>query len=213
MGISIVVLTYGKWELTHQVLSDIRQFFPADEVVLVDNGSEDKATEAGAKFWKNMLPIKYLRLEENIGFAGGANAGLEAATKRNIALISNDVRITNKWPYTMVSQMGQNELLGGVLHSHDTGWNTFDGKTFPYLEGWFLSALSSVWETLGYFDTSYCPHDYEDIDLSTTALRYGFELKPIVDGLIHKGGGTLGYNPEREMITLRNQERFMKKWL
>jgi len=213
MGISLVVLTYGKWELTHQLLSDVRQFFPADEVVVMDNGSEDTKTEEGCLFWKTMLPITYVRSDTNMGFAGGANFGIKEACEDKIALISNDVRITNKWPYMAIKEMKPNELTGGVLHNYDTGWNKFGDRLFPYLEGWFLAAHYELWERLGYFDCRFLPHDYEDVDLSTTALSLGVELKFIGSGLKHTGGGTIGYSPEREKITKTNRERFMQKWL
>lgn len=211
--ISTVVLTYGKWNLTHQLLSDIRQFFPCEEVVVVDNGSEDGLTQEGVKFWSNLLPITFVRSEDNLGFSGGANLGIKEACEEKIVLISNDVRITNKWPISVIKGLSENEIAGGVFHTHDTGWNTFDGRTFPYLEGWFLATHYRTWETLGYFDEQYSPYDYEDIDFSTKAIDLGYGLVEIKDGLRHVGGGTIGYNPEREKITRANRERFMKKWL
>jgi GT2 family glycosyltransferase len=105
-------------------------------------------------------------------------------------------------------------LIGNRRIDWDTGWNTFDGKIFEYLEGWFLAATNDVWKSLGYFDPSYAPYDMEDIDIATTAKVHNYNLISLNNPyLVHLGGGTIGFNPAREAITIRNKEYFRKKWM
>ena len=112
--------------------------------------------------------------------------------------MSNDVRIHGKF-VSQIKEIVTNSpksLVGGVLYSKDTGWNKFGDKIFPYLEGWLLATTVGNWKELGYFDERFSPCDFEDVDLSTTALSLGYELVPLNNpGLVHMGAGTLGYNP------------------
>ena len=218
-NISAVVLTYNGWELTHQLLSDIRRYFPADEVLVVDNGSEDDTVYKGLKFWKKsgLLPIKVLSLEENLGFCGGANAGLKEATGDMVALLSNDVRVYNRSAFDFIAECATRDepvLIGDTLYDYDTGWNKFGDRLFPYLGGYFLA--SNGWDKLGYFDTDYYPYDYEDVDLSSKAMNYqpNIPLLTVPPRCIgHTGGGTIGFNPKRLEQTMKNQQVFKDKWL
>src|SRR5438876_955580 len=64
------------------------QLPPHAEVVLVDNGSTD-----GSLAWtrKTYPSIKIVALRENLGFAGGNNAGLRAARGALLLLLNNEV--------------------------------------------------------------------------------------------------------------------------
>lgn len=218
--IEIVLLTYNKWYLTHQVLMDLKNHRDSfHRVTVVNNGSTDTDVSAGIKFWHDMRLFKVteLHLPENRGFVGGANAGLQYATCDTVILLSNDVRIKSRsWVHDVGALVegkeNDNILVGSCLYDMDTGWNCFGGKVFPYLSGHALAASNSAWERLGYFDTRYYPYDYEDVDLSTKAISLGFELA-VVPGIEHSGGGTLGYNSEREAQTKINQKKFEDKWL
>jgi GT2 family glycosyltransferase len=106
-------------------------------------------------------------------------------------------------------------LLGGRLLDWNTGWNEFDGKLFPYIEGWILATSKRAWEEFGYgFDELFIPNDMEDLDLSTTARALGYSLEILPDGHVsHIGAQTIGYGETRENITNVNKEKFRKKWI
>jgi len=218
--IEIVILTYNNWLLTHQLLLDLnshRENF--HRVTVVNNGSEEKEVAYGIDFWRrmNLFKVTELRLTENRGFVGGANAGLRNASCDIVILLSNDVRIgRKKWVQNVekvVTSAGNHDVLvGAEYHNLDTGWNCFNGRIFPYLSGHALAATNSAWEKLGYFDERYYPYDYEDIDLSTTAIEMGFVLAT-VPGISHSGGGTIGYNAARERQTRINRSKFEDKWI
>ena len=75
--VTAVVLS---WNGTEETLGCLRSLaaatYPALSVVVVDNGSTDDvaAAVAGAS-----PDVRVIRLDENRGFSGGVNAGLEAA--------------------------------------------------------------------------------------------------------------------------------------
>jgi GT2 family glycosyltransferase len=212
---SIVIPVYNHWDLVENLIADLEKFEidNIDEVVICDNGSEEQ------RVLKSGLPIKYLRSEKNLGFTLASNFGLKKVRQgddRMVFLISTDVRIYSKFIDRASDILfgAQPALLGNRHITFDSGWNTFDGITFDYLEGWFLGATSEGWRYLGYFDEAYSPFDYEDIDLSTTAKQKGYKLVSLNNpNIIHLGAQTIGFNPEREAITIRNKEYFRKKWV
>ena len=122
-------------------------------------------------------------MPKNEGFTLACNRGLrfvdKILAKRHIAfLISNDVQVKGKFIEQAADILfgARRAFVGNNLLSHDTGWNTFDGVTYSYLEGWFLAATSDGWRDLGYFDENYAPFDFEDVDISQTAKKKGYKL-------------------------------------
>lgn len=216
--VSIVILNYNRWDLVHQLLMDIYQkcsFQLIEEVLVVNNGCTQDESFTGLNWWirNKILPIRELRLEENQGFIGGFNAGLKAAKGDILIALSNDVRIYGD-VVNEVSKLASLSLVGARLIDWDSGWNTFDDVTFPYLEGWFLAAHREVWKDLDYFDERYKPSDMEDVDLSSKAVSCSLSLVTIPEGsVVHMGAQTIGYSPEREAITIRNKEKFKEKWI
>lgn len=221
--VTVVIPVYNQYRLTNQLLTDLlaHENSNIDQIIVADDNSPEQDAIDGLERWGMALPVKVLRQKQNLGFTLNANAGLKLATETKkdnhiVFLISDDVRIFGKFIDQSAESLlsGRKHLVGQKLLSFDTGWNTFDGKTFSYLEGFFLAATANGWSELGFFDENYAPYDYEDIDLSTNAKKLGYKLTPLNSPAIsHHGGGTIGYNPKREAITRRNQEYFRRKWV
>lgn len=217
--VSIVILNYNGWQMTHNLLFDLYKHCASiDEVLVVNNGCTEAESFTGLQWWmdKPMLPVRELRIDKNVGFLLAANAGMREATGDIIILISNDVRIRGDIVLRIRSILKDQPdiLIGGKYYDWDTGWNTFDGKIYAYLEGWLLATYKDTWIELGYFDERYAPNDYEDIDLSTTALSKKIYLEALPHDIAqHLSGQTLQYNSEREELTKRNRELFRDKWI
>lgn len=223
MKFSIVVPCYRHPQLASQILMDIYQNCTADEVIIVDDFSNDEETKKVYEFWQRLgeaFPLKVLYLPENVGFVKASNAGLKEATGDIVALISSDVRIykdLKKFSLEIIKPPFEKILLGGRLLDYDTGWNNFDGNIYPYIEGWALITTRMGWTMLGYFDEQFAPHDFEDVDLSTTALSMGCKLKafPPWHGEVmeHMVAQSIGYTDERRAITETHRELFKQKWI
>ena len=222
MNFSIVVPCYRHPELASQILMDIYQNCTADEVIVVDDFSNDKETKNVYEFWQRVgesFPLKVLYLPENVGFVKASNAGLKEAIGDIVALISSDVRIykdLKKFTLEIIKTHNDKILLGGRYLDWDTGWNIFDGKTYPYVEGWALIATRSAWEEIGWFDERFAPWDFEDVDLSTTAASKGYQLRQFSpwqgEVMEHMVAKSIGYTDERRAITEAHRELFRQKW-
>jgi GT2 family glycosyltransferase len=189
-----------------------------DEVLVVNDASTDDTVYQGLVWWKQqkMLPLKEFRLSENKRFLRASNQGMGMAHGDILVLLSNDVIVKDDICKQIrdIIDNDKRVLIGNRLIAFDSGWNTFNGRTYQYLEGWLLACTKEVWEDLGGFDDQYAPSDFEDVDLSTTAISKGYTLLSIDNPKItHMGGQSIGYNPEREAITKRNREKFREKWL
>jgi hypothetical protein len=189
----------------------------------MDDCSSDKEVESGLAWWKEhgLLPLQSHTSVKNWGFLHTANAGLRIVTRTDtvsdgdiVILLSNDVLIHHSFINQIKEILADSKkLVGGVLYSHDTGWNKFGDKLFPYVEGWLLATTVAGWKELDYFDENFAPYDFEDVDLSTRAISMGYELVALNSpGLVHLGGQSIGYNEKRLAQTNINKKKFGEKW-
>jgi len=219
MTFSIVIPTYNHYDLLNQVLFGIYQkCAPVDEVIVVDDCSTDKDYYDGLSWWKEngMLPVRHLHMSENGGFIKSSNAGLKRAKGDIVCLLSNDVKIGSDIVTSISAVLGveQKSLVGNRLIDWDSGWNRFGKVIYPYLEGWLLATTADGWKDLGYLDVDLVPNDYEDVALSTVAIAKNYSLIPLNDSnVVHMGGQSIGFNPAREEVTRRNQEKFRVKYV
>lgn len=216
MKVSFVIPIWNNFHLINELLVGISNHCTPDEIIVVDDCSTDQKTLNGLSWWEFNHNVKVHRPIENLGFLKASNYGLQKATGDILCLISSDVKIEEDLAKIVrdLVTVDPKRLIGGIIHSHDTGWNTFNEIIFPYVEGWLLCATKAAWEELGYFDAQYSPSDMEDVDISTTAAKKGYGLYAIhSEKISHIGAATIGYTEERRKITEINKEKFRQKWV
>jgi GT2 family glycosyltransferase len=93
--ISVIILNWNGLQFLETCLSSLRkQTFREFETILVDNGSTDESVS----YVRNNFPeVRLVELNNNSGFAGGNNAGYEAASGEWIVLLNNDTEADAKW--------------------------------------------------------------------------------------------------------------------
>lgn len=225
----ILIPHFENWTLTHQRLWELYRYCRDNitEVIVIDDCSMDDETEGGLRWWAQFrvqhdFKVSSIRTPENLNFLRASNFGirhlLEKVTSDDIIiLLSNDVEIRNDFVRQIADKIGQSpkSLVGGVLYSHDTGWNKFGNTVFPYIEGWLLAMNMEGWTLAEWgFDERFSPSDYEDVDLSTFMRTMRYELIPLNNpGLHHIGGQSIKYGPERLARTNENRKKFEEKWV
>src|SRR5271166_5101900 len=78
-GASVIIPNWNGRDLLEKYLPSVITALagnPANEIIVVDNGSSDGSAEFLSR---NFPDIKVLALERNLGFGGGSNAGVRAA--------------------------------------------------------------------------------------------------------------------------------------
>ncbi|MBI3034052.1 glycosyltransferase family 2 protein [Candidatus Woesearchaeota archaeon] len=104
--VSVIILNYRKPDYTLKCISSVRKSSFRDyELIVVDNGSADKSVELFSKV-KGIVLVKN---KENLGFAGGNNAGVEHAKGRYICLLNNDCVVDKDWLSELVKAIETNK--------------------------------------------------------------------------------------------------------
>lgn len=153
-----------------------------DEVIIVDNASEPP------------LDFAAIRSHQNLGFAKGSNAGLDAAESDVVVFLNNDIAATRQgWLWKLVQATEPGVLVGAQMR-YDAHANV-DGHSFPYLDGWCLAGMRDDFVDLGGFDELLEePSYYSDNILCLKARAEGFTLREVKVGLFHKSGKTSNAN-------------------
>ena len=94
-SISVVIVNWNARDDLAACLRSVRaQREPADQLVVVDNGSEDGSSELVAREFSE---VALVATGENLGFAEGCNRGLAVATGDWVAILNNDAEADPGW--------------------------------------------------------------------------------------------------------------------
>lgn len=207
----VVVLSYNHPELTERTVLSARPFFPDSEILLVHNGS----TPEHQMGLREKFPlIQHLVLETNLGFPGGANAGLKKAFQAGsswVLFLTNDCLLQEvqipEGPAVLMApliwrrKLGQVDSMGGhfqIDRAHLTHCKTlqeFEASPQKYIPGTAFWIHQDIFQATGGFDTS-LEMFWEDVDLSLRVEKSGFPL--VVDPrtkVLHAMGKTTRKNP------------------
>ncbi len=111
--VSIVTVNYNHSHVTDELLDSIakKNTYSNLEIIVVDNASLVNPVPT----WILKYPaVKFIRSEINLGFAGGNNVGIKAATGDYLFLINNDTEITDGLIETLVSTLDNHPEVGMV---------------------------------------------------------------------------------------------------
>jgi len=200
MQISVVIPSYNRRHTLQRALKSVfEQRSAVDEVILVDDGSNDGSAEMVAREFPTVRMIR----QPNLGVSAARNRGIEAARHDWIALLDSD----DSWLPLKIEKIraAQGERPGFVLFHSDEIWMRRGVRVNQKNKhrkhgGWIfeqclpLCAISpsasvirkSVLEELGMFDESLpaC----EDYDL-WLRLCHRFPVCYLDEALIVKYGG------------------------
>jgi len=111
--VSIITVNFNQGYVTEAFLTsiDLTNNYSPVEIIVVDNGSKVNNVPE----WTVKYPdIKFIRSEENLGFAGGNNIGIKEATGRYLFLVNNDTEFTPGLIETLVDKLESNPRIGIV---------------------------------------------------------------------------------------------------
>ncbi len=111
--VSIITVNYNHGDVTEALLDSVfcKNTYPSLEVIVVDNGSKENLIP----LWNFKYPqATFLRSEQNLGFAGGNNIGIRAATGDYLFLVNNDTEITEGLIEQLVATLDKDANTGVV---------------------------------------------------------------------------------------------------
>lgn len=234
---SIVIVNYnGRATLENSLSSILRTTPPDCEVILVDNAS----TDGSPQLVRERFPqIRLIYSDENLGFAGGNNLGVEAAGGEYLVFLNPDTAVAPGWldallaPLLKDPQVGMTTpkilLMGdtGRINTcgndvHITGLTLCRGMGQPanvLAEPVEVSAVSGaafairrdLYDVLGGFD-----HDFfmymEDTDLSWRARLAGYKCMYAPEAVVYHDY-TLRFGPHKTFYQERNRYLMLLKSL
>jgi GT2 family glycosyltransferase len=240
-SISVVIPLWNELDLTRECvrgLSEARaKHGTPHELILVDNGSTDETgdwveAQQNASDW-----IRARRLPENLGFAGGCNAGLELATGEYVCFLNNDTLLpmalferlmsaTLRAPNVGLVAPVSNYVKGRQLLEIFADESADDVEQIqarldaqsarvvedsPQVAGLCVLLRRELMQEIGGFDERYGLGNYEDDDLCLNIRSRDLRILIARDAyLFHHGNRTfraLGVDYEEQLNPTRNSTR------
>ena len=104
--IDVIIPHYRGFEILARCLDALKESMDAGdlrcEVHVVDNAAEDGSVELAVQAhpW-----VRTIRSEENLGYAGGCNLGIESTTRSFVVLLNDDAVVTPGWLTPLVEYL------------------------------------------------------------------------------------------------------------
>jgi len=211
----IVVLHYQGPDHTRACLQSLRALkYGNFNVLLIDNGSPDRSGDALAAEFPE---FSYKRMTDNLGFAGGCNAGAQESIGRGaewVWFLNNDAWVEPDTLSVLMSSAGKHAeaaALGAVVYTPSgdgyvpNGGGEIDfrrGKTYErkraepgadtlpceWLSGCNLLVNSQKFQSVRGFDEQYFLY-FEDTDLCLRLRRAGWQCLLVPAARVEHAGG------------------------
>ena len=128
--LAIILVNWNSYELTNDTLQSLYQTSYQDfDIICVDNASTDQSLN---QLRKNHNNIIILTCDQNTGFTGGNNKGMQYAIQKGYTytlLLNNDVAVERDFLEPLVGALDDNKNMGAVQpliyfhHDRTLIWN------------------------------------------------------------------------------------------
>jgi GT2 family glycosyltransferase len=111
--VSIITLNWNSAPVTCEFLSSIKKdnTYSNIEIIIVDNASKENPTE----LFTSVFPsVKVIRSDRNVGFSGGNNIGIKAASGDYLFIVNNDTEFTPGLIESLLKVFKENNEAGIV---------------------------------------------------------------------------------------------------
>lgn len=191
--ISVVIPCYNYARyLPEAINSVLAQTRPADEIIVVDDGSTDATAEVAAKFPK----VKYFKIK-NSGVATARNVGIQKASGTYIACLDADDKLLPTFIETLLPVISKDRTLGivygGILDTFEDGREVVSGwpPTFSFAQQIHKRNCipscnifrKAAWQRAGGYKSRYTPA--EDAELWTRMTSYGYNALKVTDSPVY----------------------------
>jgi GT2 family glycosyltransferase len=235
--VSVVIVNYRGADDTCTTLAALHNLrWPQDrlEVIVVDNASGDRSVDRIAKEHPG---VRVVALEKNLGFAGGCNAGAQAASGQYLAFLNNDARPDPDWLSAAVAMLDRDgsvacvaskvldwdgELVdfvdaglgfyghGFKLHAGERDDPAYDREAdVLFASGAGMVVRASTFREVGGFDERYFLF-FEDVDLGWRYWLLGYRVRYVPSSLVfHRHHRSVGaLGPAQENFLLERNALF-----
>ncbi|MDD5505572.1 MAG: glycosyltransferase [Candidatus Omnitrophica bacterium] len=167
--------------------SVMRQSFPIDEVLIIDDGCQDKTADIVSKY-----PVKIIKHDKNKGLAASRNSAFKQAQNEFVAALDADCLAYNDWLKELLGCFEDENVAGsgGRLRERHYRKLADQWRLAHMQQNWgeaylkdalFIYGSNSVFrksrlERIGFYNDHDFRNHYEDVDLSERLHRKGYRL-------------------------------------
>ncbi|MBI9062285.1 MAG: glycosyltransferase family 2 protein [Marinilabiliaceae bacterium] len=110
--VSIITINYKQAGMTNELLRSLESLVgPLPEIIIVDNNSGEDDVHQLDLHYSN---VKLIQSDKNLGFAGGNNLGIKAASGKYILLLNNDTLVPPDFLKPLVDLLECDTSIGAV---------------------------------------------------------------------------------------------------
>ena len=217
--VSIVIPHYNRPEIIGPCLKSLRNMdsnSPAHQVVVVD----DASTDSSVAWIKEHHPeVNLTECEQNLGFVGAIQKGIDRAEGEVLVFLNNDTRVEREWLKRLVDPLLSGRIdgaTGSLLLDWEAKKALFKGGSINYLGfgfedqgeipdpasesyplmfvcGGAMAIPRKLYKETGGFDPSY-GSIYEDLDLGWRLNLMGYECHLIPGSRVaHRAHASFGH--------------------
>lgn len=235
-GVTVIVPTWNRRDLLERLLQGLYlQTAPIEEVLVIDNGSEDGSAEVAER-----AGARVIQMGSNQGFSRAVNRGIQESRTEWLAIVNNDVEPAPDWLEKLVCAMrqpnvwfatgkvlsaSQPDLIDGTYDLVSRGacawragaqrkdgpaWNTARSIQFtPFTAALFRAEL---FRRVGLLDESFVSY-LEDVNFGLRCALEGLKGVYVPDAIArHQGSATLGvWHKDTVRWVARNQVLLVAK--
>ena len=235
MKVSVIIPNFnGKDFLKCCFDSLIAQNEYIEEIIVVDNGSDDRSQDFIREFVNKYSYFKLIENEVNEGFSIAVNQGILESSSEFVFLLNNDVEVHDKAIKNLLIAINEDESIFSAaslmlqFENRDliddagdmytiTGYTRKlgldkDVNSYKLRHDIFSSCggaalyKKSILDEIGYFDENFFAY-MEDVDIGYRARVFGYKNVLAKDSIVyHIGSGTSGsrYNEFKIKLAARN---------
>lgn len=209
--VSIIIPNWNGLRWLRPCLDSLRrQTYRDFEILVVDNASTDGSVAALACEYPE---VRILKMERNVGYAGGCNAGFRIARGEIFVVLNNDTEADPGWLAALVEALDRHPEVGAVasrvmiydqphllnaagdLYRRDGTadsrgvWQPFgppyDRETYVFgASGAAAAYRRQMLEEIGFFEECFFMY-YEDVDLAWRAQRAGWRCLYVPEAIVY----------------------------
>lgn len=238
-SVSVIVINWNGGAFLGTCIEGLlREVTPSDEVIVVDNDSSDNSV---ALVRSSYPGVRLVCNERNLGYAGGANAGLQAAQGDLFIFLNPDVEVHAGWLRALKDALADEKVgvagcklyypgdeiiqhAGGIINlplatadhygyrQRDQGqWD--EAREVDYVTGAALATRRDVVSQIGYFDEGFFPAYYEEADYCFRARAAGYAVRyvPLATATHHEHAALRERSDVFHRYYHQNRVRFVLK--
>jgi len=240
---SVIVLTWNALTYTRQCAASLLAHTdPRHELIFVDNGSNQDTLVFLAELAREHPQVKVIRNGKNLGFAGGNNVGLAAASGEYLCLLNSDTVVTEGWLERLIRPLAADPRLGlvGPVTNSITGMQKlsrvdYNEETLARLDefaariarqkagqvdaalwivGYCVLMRRDLLLRIGGLDEGFGLGNFEDTDFCLRSFLAGYGAAIVADCFIHHFGSRSFVENQLDYETNMDEkfEIFRRKW-